>query len=37
MPGVVARAGLADQVLPLEAMAAEIIRLAMAHGQRELV
>jgi len=36
MPGVVVRAGLADQVLPLEAMAGEITRLAMCHGKREL-
>ncbi len=36
MPGVVARAGLADQILPLEAMAGEITRLSMRHGKREL-
>jgi chemotaxis response regulator CheB len=28
MPGVVAEAGLADQVLPLDALAAEVVRLA---------
>lgn len=35
MPGAVARAGLADQVLPLEAIAGEIARLTMGHGKRE--
>jgi two-component system, chemotaxis family, protein-glutamate methylesterase/glutaminase len=34
MPGVVARAGLADQVLPLGAMPAEVIRLVMNPGRR---
>lgn len=35
MPGAVARAGLADRILPLEAIAGEITRLAMRHGQRQ--
>ncbi len=36
MPGVVARAGLADRVLPLDAIAGEITRRAMRHDRREL-
>jgi two-component system chemotaxis response regulator CheB len=35
MPGVVAEAGLADQVLPLEAMAGEITRLVGQQRRRE--
>jgi two-component system, chemotaxis family, protein-glutamate methylesterase/glutaminase len=34
MPGVVARAGLADQVLPLGAIAGEVTRLVMNPGKR---
>ena len=37
MPGAVAGAGLADQVLPLEAIAGEIARLAACQANRELV
>ncbi len=37
MPGAVAGAGLADQVLPLESIAGEITRLATGHASRELV
>jgi len=37
MPGAVAGAGLADQVLPLEAIAGEIKRLATSQVSRELV
>ncbi|MBV8631429.1 MAG: chemotaxis-specific protein-glutamate methyltransferase CheB [Silvibacterium sp.] len=36
MPGVVARAGLADQVLPLESIAAEVTRLVMNVGRGEI-
>jgi two-component system chemotaxis response regulator CheB len=32
MPGVVAEAGLADQVLPLEALAAEVVRSTMRYA-----
>ena len=34
MPGVVARAGLADQVLPVEAIAGEVTQLVMNSGRR---
>jgi two-component system chemotaxis response regulator CheB len=33
MPGVVAEAGLADQVLPLELLAAEVVRSTMRHSR----
>jgi two-component system, chemotaxis family, protein-glutamate methylesterase/glutaminase len=35
MPAMVARAGLADGILPLEAIAGEITRLAMGRGERK--
>jgi len=34
MPGAVARAGLADQILPVEAIAGEVTRLAVNPGRR---
>ena len=37
MPGAVARAGLADQVLPLDAIAGEITRLVMGSGKPEFI
>ena len=37
MPGAVARAGLADHVLPIEEIAGEVTRLSMMQGKRELV
>jgi two-component system, chemotaxis family, protein-glutamate methylesterase/glutaminase len=36
MPGVVARAALADHILPVEAIAAEVMRLVMNPGRRAI-